>query len=247
VTTIAEFSDPRLVAIYDTVNPYAVDAQPGFYSKLAAEYGSAKVIDLGCGTGQISRDLARQSHRVTGVDPSAEMLAVARQAPHGDQVTWIEGDSTALEIADFDLAIMTGHVAQFLLTPQDWHNALSVLRAALQPYGRIGFESRNPKAKEWERWTPENRRTFEDPVAGTIEHWSDVQDVRDGLVSYTNHYLFTATGEELTSSAQLRFRSEEDLTESLGDAGWYVQDIFGDWDGSPAGKKSPEIIIVATR
>ncbi|MDQ6796025.1 MAG: hypothetical protein M3067_14650 [Chloroflexota bacterium] len=40
--TIAEFSDPRLVAIYDTINPYAADAQPGFYSRLAAEVVAAR-------------------------------------------------------------------------------------------------------------------------------------------------------------------------------------------------------------
>jgi predicted RNA methylase len=52
--SIAEFTDPRLVAVYETINPYAADAQPGFYSQLAAELGAAAIVDLGCGTGLIS-------------------------------------------------------------------------------------------------------------------------------------------------------------------------------------------------
>jgi hypothetical protein len=55
---IAEFSDPRLVAIYDTVNAYSANSQPRFYSQLAAEIDARSIVDLGCGTGLISCDLA---------------------------------------------------------------------------------------------------------------------------------------------------------------------------------------------
>ena len=49
--TSLKFTDPRLVAIYDTVNPYADGTQPRFYAALAAELGASSIVDLGCGTG----------------------------------------------------------------------------------------------------------------------------------------------------------------------------------------------------
>ena len=59
----AEFSDPRLVAIYDTVNAYTANSQPHFYSQLAEEIGADLIVDLGCGTGLITCDLAGQGLR----------------------------------------------------------------------------------------------------------------------------------------------------------------------------------------
>jgi SAM-dependent methyltransferase len=234
-----------LVAIYDTVNPYAADAQPGFYAQLAAEIGAVSIVDLGCGTGLITRELARQGYRLTGVDPAPGMVDIARQAAYGDRVQWICGDAGRLGTPDADLAIMTGHVAQFFVTDESWHEALAALRAAVRPGGRLAFESRNPGAREWEGWTREARRSVVDPTAGRVDTWSEVYDVKDGIVSYANHYAFAATGEELVSTMQLRFRTVEELTRSLADAGFAVDRVYGDWDRRPAGPTTRELIVVA--
>src|SRR5438132_2678736 len=95
-STIAEFTDPRLVAIYDTVNPYAADAQPGFYAQLALETGAVSIVDLGCGTGLITCELARRGYRMIGVDPAPAMLDIARLRPFGERVRWICGSAGRL-------------------------------------------------------------------------------------------------------------------------------------------------------
>lgn len=245
---IAEFSDPRLVAIYDAVNGYGADAQPRFYSQLAAELGAASIVDLGCGTGLITCELAGQGYRLTGVDPAPAMLDVARQRRYGGRVHWVDGDASRLGTPDADLAIMTGHVAQFFLTDESWHAGLAALYAALGPGGRLAFESRNPRAREREGWTREATHRFEnDLVAGTIDTWTEVHDVQDGIVSCTNHYTLAATGEELVSANRLRFRSEAELAQSLADAGFVVEHVYGDWDRRPVGPTTRELIVVAAR
>lgn len=93
---IAEFADPRLVAVYDTVNAYAANTQHQFYSRLAAELGAVSIVDLGCGTGLITCKLARQGYRIAGIDPAPAMLEVARSRRYGDLVQWIDGDASRL-------------------------------------------------------------------------------------------------------------------------------------------------------
>jgi SAM-dependent methyltransferase len=246
VPTIAEFTDPRLVAIYDTVNAYGSGEQPHFYSELAAELGVTSIIDLGCGTGLITRELARQGYRLTGIDPAPSMIDIARLRPYGDQVHWMVGDASRLGTPEADLAIMTGHVAQFFLTDESWHAALTALLTALRPGGWLAFESRNPAAREWDTWTRAASWTAADPTAGKVEVWSEVHDVRDGVVSYANHYAF-ASGEHLVSPNKLRFRTGEELTASLADAGFVVERVYGDWDRRPAGPATRELIVVAAR
>jgi SAM-dependent methyltransferase len=245
--TLVEFTDPRLVAVYDAINAYGPGEQPDFYAGLARERGAATVVDLGCGTGMLTRRLAEQGYRMIGIDPAPAMLAVARRRPGAGAVRWIDGDASLVAGVDADLAIMTGHVAQFFLTDEQWHAALVALHAALRPGGALAFESRDPDARGWEQWTRDAVVTVDDADAGPIETWSEVAGVADGIVSYTIHYRFEATGETLTAPGRLRFRSAGELDRSLADAGFAVEQVYGDWDRRAPGATTGELVVVASR
>jgi SAM-dependent methyltransferase len=52
----------------------------------------ASVLDLGCGTGQLTVPLADQYERVIGADPSPDMLALARARSRGAPIAWLLAD-----------------------------------------------------------------------------------------------------------------------------------------------------------
>lgn len=245
MSAIPEFADPRLVEIYDAVNPYDPDAQPGFYARLADELDARVVVELGCGTGLVTQALVRLGREVIGVDPSRLMLDVARTRTRAGRLRWVDGGADDIGTPDADLAIMSGHVAQFFVDDDEWSDALAALHAALRPGGHLAFESRNPDAREWERWTRDRVRTVVDLAPGPVETWTDVHDVRDGILTCTNHYVFATSGEELTSPVRLRFRTQRELTTSLKHAGFVVEHVYGDWDRRPPGAPAPELIYIS--
>jgi 2-polyprenyl-3-methyl-5-hydroxy-6-metoxy-1,4-benzoquinol methylase len=67
-----EFYDPRLVAIYDTVNPVAEYER--FYLDPASKLSASSIIDIGCGTGLLTCELAKRGHRLFGIEPSKAIL-----------------------------------------------------------------------------------------------------------------------------------------------------------------------------
>jgi SAM-dependent methyltransferase len=241
----AEFRDPRLVSLYDVENPWSRDYE--FFLSLVNETPAARVLDLGCGTGRLALRLAAAGHTVTGVDPAGASLEAARAKPGAEGVTWIEGASNLLPDASFDVAVMTSHVAQFFVGNDEWGRTLADLERSLVPGGRLAFDTRDPRARAWERWNADDsqrRIDLSDRVAFTA--WTEVTAVQDGVVSLVHHYTFP-DGEELVSTATLRFRTEKEVRSSLQDAGFGVEQIYGGWNREPVGAGDGELLVVASR
>lgn len=239
----AEFLDDRLVPLYDVLCPWS--RADDFFVGFAGEHGPARVLDFGCGTGRLALGLADLGHTVTGVDPAAASLAVARAKPGADRVTWLEGDSQVLPAEAFDVAVMTSHVAQFLVDDDVWDRTFADLRRALAPGGRLAFDTRDRTARAWESWNPGARRTVSLPDGHTVEVWTEVTSVTDDLVDFTIHYEF-GPGDELTSEATLRFRTEPELRERLTGAGFSVDAIYGGWNREPIGHSDGELLVTAS-
>ena len=107
----ATFSDPRQAVLYDVFNNDRSDLDA--YVRIADEVEAHRVVDVGCGTGSLAVRLAELGFSVTGVDPAAASLDVARAKPNAELVTWVHGDATSLVglEAAADLAVMRGNVA----------------------------------------------------------------------------------------------------------------------------------------
>ncbi|MGK5684619.1 class I SAM-dependent methyltransferase [Actinoplanes sp. URMC 104] len=239
-----EFEDPRLVEVYDAENVWGWDDD--LFMALLAEHTAPRVLDFGCGTGRVAIAMAAAGHEVTGVEPARASLDAARRKPGAERVRWIEGSAEVLPPRAFDAALLTGHVAQFIVGDEQWLATLRALRRSLVAGGRLIFDSRDPDDRRWELWNPvDSRRSVVLPGGDTVDTWTEVNDVRDGSVTFTRHYIFTE-GDELTSSATLRFRSESELRTTVEAAGFDVDTVYGGWAREPVGAgEDGELIVTA--
>jgi SAM-dependent methyltransferase len=232
-------------AAYDELNP--ADDDYRFYAALADSLGASRVVDLGCGTGTLARLLAARGRSVVGVDPDPDMLRVARSQDPDGQVDWRLGFSDVLGEEHADLAVMSGHVAQVFTEDAAWTAALSDLHRALAVDGVLAFESRSPAARKWEEWTRDRTLRTVDTADGPVEFWHETADASLPLVSYDTFTREVRTGETSASRDTLVFRDELSLRASLESTGFSVEDVFGDWDRTPPGADSPELIVLARR
>ncbi|HKW34462.1 MAG TPA: methyltransferase domain-containing protein [Candidatus Acidoferrum sp.] len=93
---------------YDTFSRYMDKDAEMFYQRLGVKPGM-RLLDVGCGAGQLALIAARAGAKVTGCDISTNWLekARARAAAEGLEVTFEEGDAEALPYKDgqFDVVI----------------------------------------------------------------------------------------------------------------------------------------------
>ena len=175
------YSDDEAAALYDLLNPWS--GSDDFYLALVLEAPS--VLDVGCGTGALLRRAREAGHqgRLCGVDPDESRLSVARRRA---DVEWVAAKAASMQFArEFELALMTGHAFQELVTDADIRDSLEAIRRALVDGGRFVFDTRNPLARAWESWSPENGMDVVDASGREIRIWHDVEAVADGVVTLT--------------------------------------------------------------
>jgi SAM-dependent methyltransferase len=244
---VAVFSDDDAAALYDVMCPWDPELWPadGFYDELVMAAGS--VLDVGCGTGGMLAQAREHGHpgRLTGLDPDRAALARARRRA---DVRWVEGTAAdAPWQGTFDLATMTGHAFQCLITDHDVRESLAAIHAALCPGGRFAFETRHPQARAWEGWNASNISDVTGPAGRPLRVWHEVESVAGDVVTMTE----TTAGPDgtvlRTDRASLRFLGIAALDAFLAGAGFGVEARYGDWQRGPVTGTSREIITIARR
>ncbi len=105
-------------------------ARYAFASRLAAE---GRVLDIGCGTGYGTAELAGKAREATGIDLSADAIDYARAHYALANITYLTASATTIPLADASFDLITAfEVIEHL---DNWHELLIEARRLLHPNG----------------------------------------------------------------------------------------------------------------
>jgi SAM-dependent methyltransferase len=105
-----------------------------------------RVVEIGCGVGRLTRELAARTARVDALDVSAEMLDLAREYNPGlENVSWLQGDGESLAgIADAGADVCFSHVVfQHIPDPAITLGYVSEMGRVLADGGWAAFQISN--------------------------------------------------------------------------------------------------------
>ena len=229
-----------------------------------AEQADGPILELGCGTGRVLLPLLEAGYTVTGVDISPALLKLADEKtqitrePSGreSRITLHQADLRTFDLPtkDFAFAFCTSNTLMHLTTQTD---QLAVLRNAhrhLRPGGLLLIDLFSPDVARLHavNGMMELADQWDDPATGTqVIKWSVrtvdwAEQIQETLFIYEEILPDGAT-RRTACPFTIRFlwRGEAELL--LQSAGFTVEEVWGDFDGTPYNATSDHLILLASK
>ncbi|HEX7136718.1 MAG TPA: class I SAM-dependent methyltransferase [Vicinamibacterales bacterium] len=229
---------------YDWENARTLGRRDVKFWTRVAQRASGRVLELGCGTGRISKALVNAGVDLVGIDRSPEMLARGRGGARA------RGDIRALPFANASFAsvIAPYGVLQSLTQPADLATTLKSASRVLRAGGTFGIDL-VPDVPNWREY--ENRVQLRGRAGAAhltlIE--SVRQDRRRRLTTFEQCYVERRNGRTREHRFELVFRTitVPQMTKALSRAGFDVTAVLGDYDGRGWDARADVWIILAKR
>jgi len=239
--------------VYDSYYPDRGD-EVEFWARLAEPYGP-QLLDLMCGTAEVSLELARRGYQVLGVDLSPAMLSAAAQrlAAAADyparNLSPAQGEAGALPIADgvSDFALVGGNGSFNHLHDASARATLCELHRVLRPGGGLGMELVNPHLLK-EVYPVRRFRPLRPSPGEWVEKVShNHYDQATGLFHIRQITQYEIDGErgEFEVEFALRVWDPAEIRTMLDEAGFGAVHYYGGYDLQPFDPWASDLLVVA--
>lgn len=187
-----------------------------FFSRLPQ---GAKVLDVCCGSGHVTRELIWRGYAVTAVDASAGLIAIARR--DWPAVDWRVQDARRIDVGQFQYAaaLSTFDSLNHLESIDDLESVFKSVHRALAPGGLFVFDMNREEAflSDHRRWTAEVTTEYVSLVRGFYDEVTKI--ARTELVWFVPAES-PETWRQHRSVVEQRSFPEEEITARLEKAGF---------------------------
>ncbi|MGA3186164.1 MAG: methyltransferase domain-containing protein [Bryobacteraceae bacterium] len=202
---MSEFTGERVIPGHVNDDLWAEHiARYAFAARLASE---ARVLDIGCGAGYGTAELAQHAQSATGIDVSAEAIDYARAHYPLPNTTFLTASATTIPFppASFDL-ITAFEVIEHL---DNWHDLLIETRRLLHPQGTFLVSTPNKlyyaESRASEGPNPFHTHEFEfaefrDALAAVFPHVTILLQNRLESQAFYPHATFVPVDSQLDST-----------------------------------------------
>jgi SAM-dependent methyltransferase len=224
------------------IPPEATAEDAAFLWKHLRLSPGARVLDVPCGDGRLSRPLAARGADVTAVDISERALATARErAAAGETIRYQHGEMRDLPwSSEFGAAYCFGNSFGYLDDAGNEEFLLAVARA-LEPGARFALDYGQTAESVLPRIAPKQ----EADVAGF--HFAEETRYDPATARIENVFTFSRDGRSETKLASQRVYTLRQVLDMFAGAGFDVESYFGSPTEEPFALASQRLLLVARK
>lgn len=201
----------------------------------------AHVLDLCCGIGRHSLELARRGFVVTGVDRTEYYLDIARKATQktGVSIELVQEDMRVFERPDsFDAAINLFTSFGYFEDPEDDRRVVANVYRSLKPGGSFLIDV---MGKEVLASVFRERDWREEDGNIILEE----RKVSDNWGRIENRWILFKDGKRYENRLSLRLYSATELKALMKSCGFSAVSVYGDFTGTPYDHNARRLVAVA--
>jgi SAM-dependent methyltransferase len=233
------------VEFWNRATPPAITLiEVDFLEKALAPIAGASLLDIPCGSGRHSVELARRGYGVTGVDLSADFLHLARVRAEEAQasVELRHGDmrNPALDSDAFDGAFCVGNSFPYL-DRTGVIAFLTALKKAVRPGGRLVIDTGCAAESILPTLLPQRWHSFDDIIVMSKANYVASASRLD--IDYT----FIQDGKIETRPSSSYVFTVAEMTRMLTSTGFAVVSLAGGFAGERYDLGTPRLVLTAER
>ncbi len=200
----------------------------------------ASVLDLCCGVGRCSLELARRGFRVTGVDRTSNYLKQAREKAGEEKldIEFLQDDMRRFVRPDsFDCVISMYTSWSYFEDPEEDRQVILNACTSLKPGGKLVMQTHGKETLA--RIFQERGWTETDGVI-----WLQEREARNNWSWMWNRWILIDGNERKEGEVTHRLYAGTEMIALLKDCGFSGVELFGDLDGNPYNQTARQLITV---
>jgi len=222
---------------------------------------SSKVLELGCGTGRVAIDLAKNGIEVTALDLSSQMLQAFKAKVKGqsfaNKIQIIKGDMSSFKIPnEFDWIIFPFRSFQSLTTKEQRNNCLSLVNKHLKKGGKVVIQMFDPIPEILEKWHELHgldTKLWDSKNEQYIERYSIGEKHLPEKQTVKYHYTFKILDKEnkilkeYNEPMELGYLYHNQAKRLFEKHNYQIEKVFSNWDETPYNSelKKEQIFILS--